>query len=874
MGLEKYHEKRHFERTPEPEGKVGEFGAGRLYIIQKHAARSLHYDLRLEFDGVLKSWAVPRGPSMKPGEKRLAVHVEDHPIEYGAFEGVIPEGEYGAGTVMLWDRGTWEPIGDPRAGYARGDFKFTLHGEKLNGSWVLARMKGDPGEEGKNWLLIKKKDEAAITGSAPEPVDAMDRSVESGRSMREIAEEREKVWFEGSAVPGADVASQASPPRRKTTRKRKEKAALPAIDPSILPGARSAAQPELFRPALASPVAEIPAGENWIHEIKYDGYRILCMLSDGRARLISRNGLDWTPRFPDIARTASGLPVENVILDGEAVVVDSEGRTDFQALQNILEGIGAGRLVYYVFDIPHCLGYDLSYTPLIERKNLLRRLLSGPSSENGSPVLYADHIQGNGPAVFSNACRLGLEGIVSKQAGSPYLQKRSRNWVKVKCSHRQEFVIGGFTDPGGSRTGFGALLLGYHDRTGNLVYSGRVGTGFDERQLNEMTASLKPMEISRPPFVNPPTGYEAKGVHWVRPELVGEVGFGSWTDEGILRHPSFKGLREDKDPKKVVRETPARVEMGSADSGGSRKQSTERESETVSAACRKAAPSPRTGVVRSSTKSAGGPGPAVTLSSPDRILYPEMGVTKRALAEYYMDSADWIMPHLLGRPLTLVRCPEGWNRACFYQKHLGDAASPVLRAIPIQGKDGLEYYSVVDNREGLIALVQLGVLEIHVWGCRDGKLEQPDMMVFDLDPNPEVPRERMIQAAFRVRGRLSELGLRSFLKTTGGKGSTLWRLSHRVPAGILSRSFLTGSRAAWSGSRRANTSPRCPKTSAKERYSWIIFETGVGRPASAPIRQGRGGARRSRSPSGGRSLPRTWGPTASTLKTSAAGSPV
>ena len=555
------------------------------------------------------------------------------------------------------------------------------------------------------------------------------------------------------------------------------------------------------------------------------------------------------------------------------VVVDSEGRTDFQALQNMLKGIGAGRLVYYVFDIPHCLGYDLSHTPLIERKNLLRRLLSGPSSESGSPVLFADHIQGNGPAVFANACRLGLEGIVSKEAGSSYLQKRSRNWVKVKCSHRQEFVIGGFTDPGGSRTGFGALLLGYHDRTGNLVYSGRVGTGFDERQLNEMTARLKPMEISRSPFVHPPTGYEAKGVHWVRPELVEEVEFGSWTDEGILRHSAFKGLREDKDPKKVVRETPPRAEMGSADSGDSRKQSTGRKSEIAAAVSEKAAPSPQTGVVRSSTKSASGPGPAVPLSSPDRILYPEMGVTKRALAEYYMDAADWIMPHLLGRPFTLVRCPEGWNRQCFYQKHLGDAVSPVLRAIPIQGKDGLEYYSVVDNREGLVALVQLGVLEIHVWGCRDGKLDQPDMMVFDLDPDPEAPRERMIDAAFRVRGRLSELGLRSFLKTTGGKGlhvvasltpragwHTVKEFSHRVADGMVRESpgeyIATMSKDKRKGKIFVDYLRNGRGATSVSAYS---IRARRGAPISVPI--------------GWRSLPPTCGPTASTLKTSAAGSP-
>ena len=721
MGLERYLEKRRFERTLEPTGKVEATPAGNLYIIQKHAASHLHYDLRLELDGVLKSWAVPKGPSLNPADKRLAVHVEDHPIEYGTFEGIIPEAEYGGGTVMLWDRGTWEPEGDPQKGYAKGDFKFKLHGEKLKGSWVLARMKGKAGGEGKNWLLIKKRDSEAISGSDLEPVETMNRSVASGRTMQEIASQREKIWHEGAAPARIDPAS------------------LP-------PGARPARQPDFIDPQLATLVSKPPQGENWLHEIKYDGYRILCVLSGGRARLFSRNGKQWTDKFPEIAEAAAQIPVESAILDGEIVVIDQHGRTDFQALQNILQGIRSGRLVYFVFDIAFCAGYDVTQTPLVERKKLLRSIL-----REGSPILYADHIQGQAEAVFDNACRLGLEGIISKRSDSIYEQRRSRNWLKVKCFMRQEFVIGGYTDPGGARAGFGALLLGYFDPNGGLVYSGKVGTGFNEETLEFLSERLRAMETGKPPFVNPPAGYEAKGAHWTRPELVAEVEFSAWTEDGVLRHPSFKGLREDKSPRDVVREhSQQKTSSGAAE-----------ETRTSADPKPPGGDKPKTHEASASS---------VTLSNPDRVLYPELGITKRALAEYYADIAEWITPHLAKRPLTLVRCPEGRGKGCFFQKHLGDAIPDVLRSIPIMEKEGRVYYCVADNLDGVIALVQMGALEIHVWGSREDNLEQPDMMVFDLDPAPEVEWPGVITAALLMRERLSELGLASFVKTTGGKG--------------------------------------------------------------------------------------------------------
>ncbi len=550
----------------------------------------------------------------------------------------------------------------------------------------------------------------------------MDRSVATGRTMEEIASRKD----EGEA--GLELAS--------------------------LPQARPAEQPRFIHPQLATPVGEPPKGENWLHEIKYDGYRILCILAGGQARLFSRNGHEWTDRFSQIARAASKIPISSAILDGEIAVVDRNGRTDFQALQNILQGIKTGRLHYFVFDIPYCAGFDVAQIPLIQRKELLlKKLLTGtliPSSDE-SQVLYSDHIVGEGEAVFSHACRLGLEGIVSKRADSPYEQRRSRNWLKVKCFMRQEFVIAGFTDPGGSRSGFGALLLGYYDHGGGLVYAGKVGTGFSDETLEVLSERLGALETATPPFTNPPRDHDAKGVHWTRPQLVAEVEFSAWTEDGLLRHPSFKGLREDKEAMDVVKENPQ--EMVPIDNEGERS--------TASNEKPPKAAKPKTGDTNSSS---------LALSNPDRIFYPEIGVTKRALAQYYSDIAEWIMPHIERRPLTLVRCPEGWQKECFFQKHPGDTLTGALRSIPIIEKGKRVYYSVADNIDGVVALVQMGALEIHVWGSREEKLEQPDMMVFDLDPAPEVEWTSMIEAARRLREKLLALGLTGFVKTTGGKG--------------------------------------------------------------------------------------------------------
>lgn len=744
--LQEYRRKRDFSRTPEPNGKVHATKSSRLYVIQKHAASRLHYDFRLEFNGVLKSWAVPKGPSLDPAERRLAVQVEDHPVEYGSFEGIIPEDEYGGGTVMLWDRGEWEPKGDPEKGLQEGTLAFRLNGKKLHGVWALARMHGEAGEQGKNWLLIKKKDEESVPGSQYDVLEAHPLSVASGRSIEQIAEDRDRIWVEGRAVAPNNTAAGE---REKDMDRQGKKGKLP--DPAKLTNARRADMPQKFHPQLATLVSEPPEGDQWLHEIKYDGYRILCFIKKRKVTLLTRHSKNWTSKFDLIVREIEKLRIGNTIFDGEIVVLNPDGTTNFQALQNILKGVRSGRLVYYIFDIPFSQGYDLTQTPLLERKQHLRELMV--ASQFGGSLRYGDYIQGSGPSVFQHACRYAVEGLVSKRADGRYIQRRTRDWVKVKCLKQQEFVVGGYTEPSGSRKGFGALLIGYY-RKDDLIYCGRVGTGFTEQTLGLLSNRLFKLEGQSSPFKNPPTGRDARGVHWVTPKLVAEVEFSGWTDEGILRHPSFKGLREDKEPREVSleKEQPApRKDVAPSHFAEESKNSKRR--------------SAMSGNRVPGVKIAG-----VSLSNPDRVLYPEQGVTKRQLALFYEEIADWILPYVVDRPLTLVRCPYGHQEECFYQKHLDEALPDTMRGIPIEEKEGKGIYVAIDDLAGLISLVQLGVLEIHPWGARADKVEQPDMMVFDLDPGPDTEWSAVIRGARLMHERLDELGLENFVKTTGGKG--------------------------------------------------------------------------------------------------------
>jgi bifunctional non-homologous end joining protein LigD len=744
MDLQQYRKKRNFQETPEPPGSF-KSSSGRLqFVVQKHAASRLHYDFRLELDGTLKSWAVPKGPSLDPSQKRLAVQVEDHPLDYADFEGVIPPKQYGAGTVLLWDRGTWSPIGDSRSGYRRGRLKFRLFGQKLQGAWNLVRMGSRREKDKENWLLIKEDDERARRGRDGD-VTKLTESVASGRNMEQIASGRHRVWHSNrvSGSPGP-----ASRPK--------------LADLAKLPGAKKTAMAEWVPPQLATLVDKVPEGNEWIHELKYDGYRILCSVRDGRAKLFTRNGNDWTSKLRRIAHAAEGLPVMQAWLDGEVVAVEPDGTISFQVLQNAFDAKSEANLVYYLFDLLYLDGYDVRSVPLIERKRLLGSLLE---STRPSPlILYSDHIEGRGEIIFAEACRRGMEGLMSKKAAVSYHAGRNRNWVKVKCGQRQEFVIGGFTEPSGSRMAFGALLLGVHNGQGGLRFVGRTGTGFSERSLKQLHRRLTALEQTTSPFMNPPTGSEARGVHWVRPELVAEVAFAQWTSEGLLRQASFQGLREDKQAKEIVMERPERKPQ--SDDGKGRASGARRRRWAGIRAGR------RNNTTAGDRTSANAPTvvAGVTLSHPDRVLYPEQGLTKIGLARYYEQVADWILPHLEHRPLTLVRCPEGRAAECFYQKHAMESVPDVVGRVNVQENRKTAVYMMADSAAAVIGLVQMGVLELHTWGATRDLLDRPDRLIMDLDPDPAVPWKCVVEAAQLVRSLLQELDLECFLKTTGGKG--------------------------------------------------------------------------------------------------------
>jgi bifunctional non-homologous end joining protein LigD len=710
MALTEYKRKRDFRKTPEPAGAPPRLGAeGALsFVVQKHAARRLHYDFRLELDGVLKSWALPRGPSLDPGEKRLAVHVEDHPLEYGGFEGVIPKGQYGGGTVMLWDRGTWRPNDpDPAAAYAKGALKFALDGEKLHGNWALVRMGGKAAQERhENWLLIKERDEEARPGSGPAVVEESPLSVASRRSIAEIAADRDRVW-ESKAATG--------------------------VHPERIAGARKGALPDRLEAQLATPVEQAPDGPDWLHEIKYDGYRLIARIDRGRVRLFTRKGLDWTAKFPALAEAFGTLPVTSAVIDGEVVALEADGRSSFGALQDKIAKGGTDTLDFYAFDLLHLDGWDLGGAALDDRKAALARIIT-PSADG--MLRYSDHETGRGPDFFRHACRFGVEGIVSKRRDRPYRPGRGSSWVKVKCANREELVVIGFTDPAGRRHGFGSLLLGYYDSKGALHYAGRVGTGFDDERLASLRARLDALERADASAALP-KGISWKGVHWTEPALVAEIRFAGWTADNIVRQSAFLGLREDKSPEEVVRDTAKK-------------------------------PAPTVAETRARDGSAVVEG--VRLTNPERVLYPEDGVTKLDLAHYYTAIARWALPHLARRPLSLLRCPDGLGSPCFFQKHIGSGLPDAVKRIEVAAKPGREAYLVIEDLAGLLSLVQMSVLELHPWGSTIDKLEAPDRVTFDLDPDTELPWARVAEAAVETRAVLTGLGLESFAKTTGGKG--------------------------------------------------------------------------------------------------------
>lgn len=718
MPLDTYRRKRDFTKTAEPSGEAGT-GDGHAYLIQKHAARRLHYDLRLEMDGVLKSWAVTRGPSLVPGEKRLAVHVEDHPLDYGSFEGTIPKGQYGGGTVMLWDTGSWSPIGDADKGYAKGHLEFELHGEKLHGHWHLVRMHPRKGEKADNWLLIKGEDDFARAEDAPDILDQLPDSVKTGRTMDEIAA--------GIAPPAkakrppAKARSAPSPTRRSRTSNPAKGEAAGKTTP--LPG--------FIAPQLASLVASPPSAENWLHEIKFDGYRLQARIDHAasprqQVQLFTRSGLDWTGRFGSaLAEALLSLPAENAIIDGELVVENEAGISLFSLLQQDLAENRRDRFSFYAFDLLHLDGRDLRAQPLSARKEALTALMASARP----PLRLSEPFEVDGATMLRHACRLSLEGLVSKRINAPYRSGRGKDWVKSKCAHRQEFVIGGFM-PSSARAGaIGSLVLGVYEGE-RLRHVGRVGTGFSQRVAQELHQRLEPLARARSPFAAGLTSEERRGVTFVAPELVAEVEFSGWTGDEHLRHAAFRGVREDKPAREIVREV-------------------------------------ATGAKGKPMATAAPPASRVKLTHPDRIYWPEDGITKQGLAEYYTQVWGFIAPFIVARPLALLRCPDGITQACFFQKHAWRGMNKAIRIR--KDKDGEELL-FIDDFDGLIALVQAGALEIHPWGAPLATLEKPDMVIFDLDPGEGVGWPQVVAGARGIRERLDAMGLPSFVKTSGGKG--------------------------------------------------------------------------------------------------------
>jgi bifunctional non-homologous end joining protein LigD len=681
--LERYREMRDFGITPEPKGArsrakaKGARSRAKLkgarsratsgthelhYYVQRHDATRLHYDFRLELEGVLKSWAVPKGPSLDPADKRLAVQTEDHPLDYGEFEGVIPEKQYGAGEVLLWDKGVWTPEDpDPAAALRKGTLHFRVDGEKLHGRWVLTRTRGD--ERKPQWLLIKRNDDAAR----------------------------------------ADVDIVAQRPESVKRAPKKAKRA-----------ARAKALPQFITPQLATLVTHPPKSGDWLYEVKHDGYRMLCRISGNEAKLFTRSGREWTDKLPHLVRAAEKLGLDGSWLDGEIVVLRPDGRASFQALQNAFDAGAASNIVYYVFDAPFLQGRDLRQLPLRERKQRLKRSL-----ESSDSVRFSEDLSGTGDEVLEHACKLGLEGLIGKQADSVYVGGRSRTWIKLKCRMRQDFIIAGYTKPRGSRHGFGALVLGVYDKPGKLVYAGKVGSGFGDEMLTRLSQEFSKLKRSDSPLENPP---RERGILWLRPRLVAQVEFAERTDDGVIRQGSFMGLREDLPAKSV-------------------------------------------GVERAQN-----PPEEMKLTHPERLIWPSLGITKADLARYYAEVSEWMLPHVGNRPLTLVRCPDGAEAKCFYQRHLGMGAGPGELKTFARLRSSKGKYLYLDSKNGILSAVQNGAVEFHTWGASVPDARHPDRITMDLDPGPGVKWSELVKATRLTRTLLEKLGLKCFLKTTGGKG--------------------------------------------------------------------------------------------------------
>lgn len=732
-GLDHYRDKRRLDATPEPApaGRRRRRGAAPVFVVQLHHARRRHYDFRLEIDGALKSWAVPKGPSLRPADKRLAVEVEDHPLDYADFAGEIPKGHYGAGHVAIFDRGTWTPDGDAVEALSAGKLEFELHGERLGGRWKLVRTRPRGGKP--QWLLMKAADAHAADLEADDLLDAPAVRPRSPRT---------------AATGGSPGAARARNAGRGNAAWAKRALALPGA-------ARLAADVAEIAPQLATARGAPPTGSDWLHEVKWDGYRMLARLRGGAAALRSRNGLDWTGDFPAIVAALEALPVADADLDGELIALDGRGRSDFGALQAAIRRGRTVGLRYVLFDLPTLAGVDLRATPLRERKALLRALLETA----GDPrLVYSSHGVGNGRQAFDASAQAGLEGIISKRADAGYASRRTDDWLKLRHHRGEDYVVVGYTAPRGSRTGFGALLLACREDDGALRYVGRVGSGFDEATLRELHGRLETLATGQPAVDLPAhTPLRERDVTWVRPEVMVEVAFRGWGREGLLRQASFLRVRDDKAPVTATRaRAPSRTPARAQQRGRARRQ-------VAGSTARRAAAAR----APSSSRSA----PAPRISSADRIVYAGAGIRKGDVADYYRAVAEWMLPGIAGRPLSLLRCPDGVGGECFFQKHFAESLGAHVDAVALAEKGGgRARYIAVHDAAGLLELVQMNALEFHPWGATVADLEHPDVLAFDLDPGPGVGWDAMLAAAREVRDRLADVGLQSFARLTGGKG--------------------------------------------------------------------------------------------------------
>ncbi|MDA8521042.1 DNA ligase D [Acidovorax sp. NCPPB 4044] len=770
--LEDYARKRDFRATPEP----GAQGAQALpngslrFVIQKHWATRLHYDLRLEIGGTMKSWAVPKGPSFDPADKRMAVQVEDHPIAYNQFEGQIPAKQYGAGRVIIWDKGYWVPLEDPAQAYHAGKLKFEIHGHKLRGRWTLVRMHGRGNERQPPWLLIKERDGQDLPAAEYSVVDAMPDSV---KALPDLPL---------PASPGAG-AEPAQPPAPRAVSGKAARARPGGLQRQR---AESAPMPQALSPQLATLVDGPPGNlADWLFELKFDGYRILARIEGGQVRLITRNGNDWTHRMPQLAAAVAALPVDSGWIDGEIVVLDRHGIPDFQALQNAFEssrgvrgrraaasaagsaGAEVGGLVFYAFDLPYFNGHDLRGLPLHERRDALRTLVA---AGEGETVRFSEAFEAAPDQLIASACQLGFEGVIGKRTSATYVEGRSAEWIKLKCGQRQEFVIGGYTDPQGARTGIGSLLLGVHGDDGLLHYVGNVGSGFSERTLKTLHEQLKALGAPRSPFAE---GTQVgRKAHWVEPRLLAEVAFAGWTHTRHIRHAVFRGLREDKPPQDIVQETPVSADaIAAAPSFAppAHTRMTARKKPSSAATWPPAKPAkPPAG--RSRRAAAPGPSPSLRVTNAERVIDADSGLTKLDLVRYYALVAPLMMEHLRQRPVSVVRAPEGVGHELFFQRHQEQGTVEGIRLLDTALYPDHPALMEVAAPEGLPASAQMNAIEFHTWNARSDRIARPDRMTFDLDPGEGVGWEKIQEATTLMRVMLTELGLSAFLKTSGGKG--------------------------------------------------------------------------------------------------------